>query len=437
MKKISFMMPMLFGMMLSMSFTSCSKDDDNNNNGGGEEIHNVHYDVWVSIGVTSGMGNSDDIIVKNVNALDDAQQSIAFLNEGTDVSAKLYQESAIKGKYYYQIPKEKDRFGKYEITNNGVKTIAETKFDKNTYQDRRYCFAWTGANELVILAANGDKNDVIWTKLNTTNMSIVAEGSLNLPAFTPDVQTYSTSGLATYRASDNKILYFFCEKAKKSNAKGVYVAIVDAKTMTVESVDVNTTCDDMSGTAYGELLQRKMFLDENDNLYLPVQSQIPESEKSTCAYSRILRIKKGENKFDTTYLGMKNGTNTGKIVTCDYIGNGKALLYMQNPEYTGTSDDNKKGDGWGISNYNCFYAIYDLTATTLTELKYEGKNLPYSAGNFSQRSFALGSKVIIGTNPKDELPTIYIYNTKDGKVTKGSTIAEGYELSRLVYIENE
>ena len=434
MKKISMMMLMLLGMMTAMSLTACSSDDDNNGNGG-EDIKNVHYDVWVSIGETSGMGKEGTLICKSVNSLEDATQTIGFQNEGADVTDKLYQESIIKGKYYYQIPKEIDRFGKYEITNTGIKVIKETKFGVNTYKDRRYSFAWTGENELVILAANGDATDVIWTKLNTTDMSIVAEGNLNLPEFTPNVKKYSTSGLATYRASDKKILYFFCEKNSKSTAKGVYVAVVNAATMKVESTDVNTTCTDMSGTAYGELLQRKMFLDENDNLYLPVQSQIPESETSTCAYSRILRIKAGENKFDTSYLGLNKGYNTGKIVTCDYVGNGKALLYMQNPEYTGTSDDNKKKAGWG-NNYNCYYAIYDLTATTLTELQYEGKNLPYSSGNFSQRSFVLGNKVFIGTNPKDVAPTIYIYNKKDGKMTIGSKIDERYEFDRIVYIEN-
>lgn len=436
MKKLNYLMLVLFGMMLSISFTACSDDDDDKEKEK-EEIHNVHYDIWATIGETSGMGSSSAILVKSVNSLDDVNLAIGFQNEGTDVSAKLYQESIIKGKYYYQIPKEKDRFGKYEITNNGIVTVAEVKFaDGYTYQDRRYCYAWTADNELVILAANGDKNDVQWTKLNTDNMTITANGSLGLPQFTPDIKTYSTSGLATYRASDNKILYFFCEKAKKSTANGVYVAVIDAKTMKVESTDVNTLCNDMSGTAYGELLQRKMFLDENDNLYLPIQSQIPESEKSTCAYSRIIRIKKGENKFDTNYVGMNSGYNTGKIVTCDYIGNGKALLYMQNPEHTGTSDDNKKGDGWG-NNYNCYYAIYDLATMSLTELQYEGKNLPFSAGNFSQRSFVLGSKVFIGTNPENELPTVYIYNTKNGTMTKGAHIAAGYELSRIVYINND
>ena len=210
MKKLNYLMLMLFAMVLSMSFTACSDNDDEKKEQ--EEIHNVHYDIWVTLGETSGMGSSSAVIVKNVNTLEDANQSIAFLNEGTDVSAKLYQESIVKGKYYYQIPKEKDRFGKYQITNSGINTIAEHKFEKNTYQDRRYTHTWTGDNELVVLAANGDKKDVIWTKFNANDMSIVAEGSLNLPNFTPEVITYSTSGLATYRKSDNKLLYFFCEK---------------------------------------------------------------------------------------------------------------------------------------------------------------------------------------------------------------------------------
>ena len=427
-------MLMLFAMMLSASFTACSSDDDDDNGKEKEEIHNVHYDIWVTLGETSGMGSSSAIIVKNVNSLEDGQ-SIAFQNEGTDVSAKLYQESIVKGKYYYQIPKEKDRFGKYQITNSGVVTVAEHKFEKNTYQDRRYTHAWTGDNEFVVLAANGDKNDVIWTKFNANDMSIIAEGNLDLPQVTPNVITYSTSGLATYRKSDNKLLYFFCEKSKKGE-KAVYVAFVNASTMKVESVDKTTVADEMTGTAYGELLQNKMFLDEKDNLYLPLQSQIPESASSTCAYSRIVRILAGQNKFDTSYVGMNTGTNNGKVLTCDYIGNGKALLYIMNPEYTGTSTDNKLKDGWG-NNYNCYYAIYDLNTTALSELSYNGQKLPYSAGNFSQRSFVLGSKVFIGTNPKDALPTVYIYNTKTGEVTKGSSIAEGYELSRIVYIDNE
>lgn len=434
MKKINCFMLMLFAMMLSLSFTACSNDDEEIVSQ--EEIHNVHYDIWVSLGETSGMGSSSAIIVKNVNTLEDADQSISFLNEGTDVSAKLYQEAIIKGKYYYQIPKEKDRFGKYQITNNGIITVAEHKFEKNTYQDRRYTHAWTGANELVILAANGDKNDVVWTKFNATDMSIIDEGNLNLPKFTPDVITYSTSGLATYRKSDNKLIYFFCEKSK-AGEKAVYAAFVDAKTMTVQSVDKTTVGEEMSGTAYGELLQSKMFFNDNDNLYIPLVSQVPGSPSSTCGYSRIVRIMAGQNKFDTSWVGMNNGTRNGKVLTCESMGNGKALFYITNPEYTGTSDDNSKKDGWGISNYNSYYAIYDIATDKLTEIAYNGKRLPFSAGTFSQRSFVLGNKVFIGTNPKDELPTIYIYNIKTGDVVKGSTIAEGYELSRIVYIVNE
>jgi hypothetical protein len=63
--------------------------------------------------------------------------------------------------------------------------------------------------------------------------------------------------------------------------------------------------------------------------------------------------------------------------------------------------------------------------------------VPMLLPSFSQRSFVLGNKVFIGTNPKDGAPTIYIYNTKDSKMTIGSKIDERYEFDRLVYIENE
>ena len=435
MKKFNYLMLVLFAMMLSMSFTACSDDDDDDNTPK-EEIHNVHYDIWVTLGETSGMGSSSSIIVKNVNSLEDPNQSIAFLNEGTDVTAKLYQESIIKGKYYYQIPKEPARFGKYQITNNGIITIAEHKFEKNTYQDRRYTHAWTSDNEFVVLAANGDKNDVVWTKFNANDMSIVAEGNLNLPNFSPEVITYSTSGLANYRKADNTLIYLYCEKSKKGT-KAVYAAFVDAATMTVKNVDKTTVGEEMGGTAYGELLQSKMFFNDNGNLYIPLMSQVPGSTTTTCGYTRIVRIMAGQNKFDTSWVGMNNGDRNGKVLTCENLGNGKALFYITNPEYTGTSDDNSKKDGWGITNYNSYYAIYDVNTDALTEITYNGQRLPFSAGTFSQRSFVLGNKAFIGTNPKDALPTIYIYNIKTGEVTKGSTIAEGYELSRIVYIDNE
>ena len=443
MKKLKMFALALLATLVTVNFTACSDDDDPVpspepvNPTPEPEVNpfeGYRFDIWATVGSTSGMGSTSTLVVKNVDDVT-VEGTISFDNQGTDVTADLYQESIIKGKYYYQVPVSKDRFGKYEISDNGgIKVVAERPFAENTYKDRRYTHAWIGSNQLVILAANGDTNDVIWTKLqdNGSSLDIVSEGSLNLAELS-DIQKYATSGLATYRASDNKILYITCEKNSKADLK-VALVVIDASSMKVENVDYTTVAEEMSGTAYGEWLQDKMFLNDNDDLYLPLIAKIPGAEKSTCRYSRIVRVKAGTNKFDTNWIGFNTGENNGKIVTSSYAGNGKALLYIQDPEHTGTSGDNKLAEGWG-DKYNCYYAIYDLATESLTELQYGGKKLPYNAGTFSQRSFRVGDYTLIGLNPDAAPMDIMIYNSKTGEVTKGATVAAGYEFSRLVAIE--
>lgn len=433
MKKINYWMIACMAILLGVSFTSCS-DDNKDTPDYGDESNDVHFDVWVTLGGSGGMGSDATVLVKNVNSLSD-DTTIDFKNQGADVTAKLYQESIIRGKYYYQIPKEKDRFGKYEIKNGQIITVQERPFGTNTYLDRRYTHTFTKSNELVIMAANGDKNDVIWTKLNTDDMSIVAEGSLKLVKWGLGIQTFSTSGIAKYRKSDNKIIYLFSEKHKKGTKK-VFAAIIDPATMGVENVTSTTIAEDLAGSAYGELLQSKTFFDEKDNLYVALVSQIPGSEATTCAYSRLARIKAGTNEFDNSYIGFNTEKVPGKIVTCDYLGNDKAILYIQDPVKTGVSTDPKLKEGWG-NNYNCYYALYNITTDQLTEFEYNGVKLPYCNGTFSQRSFVLGNKVYIGVNPKEGNPCVYLYDIISGKVSKGATIAEGYEFNRIVYINNK
>ncbi|MEG1563671.1 MAG: hypothetical protein RR365_08090 [Bacteroides sp.] len=427
MKKLSFLVVALMAAFMSVSFIACDDNNDDPKDVGGEVIDKVHYDIWVTVGASGGMGSDATLLVKSLSSLE-GNESINFVNSGCDVTAKLYQESIVKGEYYYQVPKDKDRFGKYQIKGNALTTVAERPFSSNTYKDRRYTHTWTSGDELVVLAANGSANEVLWTKMNGKTMEITAEGNLGLAKLT-GFKKFSTSGLARYRKSDNKIIYAFQDK---NNEKAFFVAFIDAATMKVEKFVKEERAEQMAGTAYGELLQNKMFFDKNENLYIACNSQIANSEKSTCQYGRLLRIKKGETDFDKTYEGLKK-TNQGKLVTVDYLGNNKALIYVQDPKYTGCSDDNAKYAGWG-NNYNCYYATLDLTTDEVSEFKYEGKVLPYSSGTFSQRSFVLNGKAYIGVNPKAAAPSVYVYDIKSGAVSKGITIQEGYEFDRIVYI---
>jgi hypothetical protein len=412
MKTVKFYVWTLFISLTSIGFVSCSDDDPDPNV---DPVEDAHFDIWVTIGENSGMGSNNTQLVKSVSSLE-AQNQIDFQNTGVDVTAKLYQESIIKGKYYYQIPKEKDRFGKYQIENNKISIVAEFPF--NTLKERKYTHAWINDSTLVLIGSNGPSGKILWTKMNTNKMKIIDEGILDLPdPATGDV--FNTSGLASYRKSDGVIIYTFVYNKTKTH---FYAAFINAADMTTQKVVREDRAEFMAGTAYGELLQHKTFFTPNGNFYIACNSILNGATSSTQQRGTLLRIKKGETDFDKNY----NGYNypKGKLVTVDCLSDSKALLYIQDPEHTGAGE-------WG-NKYNCYYAILDLNTDALTEIQYEGKVLPYSTGTFSQRSVVLGNKAYIGVNPNIESPCIYIYDIKTGSVTKGLIITKGYEFDRIV-----
>lgn len=395
---------------------SCSNEDDPKPDP--NPLDTSHFDIWVTVGEgTSGMGADPGAqLVMPTKSLEE-QGTIDFAGKGANVSAKLNQESIIKGQYYYQVPRSDDRFGKYKIGTNGIETVKEIVWGTNTYSARKYTNAWIDDNTLVLLAANGAKDKVLWTKIDVANMKILSEGVLNLPAL-PTGGTFSTSGIASYRSADNKILYSYCNNKDKVR---FYMAFVNASDMSVEATVSEDRAEFMAGTAYGELLQSKSFFDNNGDYYLACNTVIPGAPSTTQQFGSLLRIKKGALAFDKTYVGYKTPSGgKGKIITVEHLTSGKALLYIMDPAYTGAS-------GWG-ADYNCYYSILDLTSDKLTVLT----EVPFSQGNFSQRSAVLGSKAYIGANPKTSNPCIYIYDIPTGKITKGLTITEGYSFDRIV-----
>ena len=408
MKKIQFLALSALIAVTAPSMTSCSNDDKPEDIGG-ETIKDVHFDVWV----TAGTSNGSATIVKSVNSLSDPGE-ITFNNSGCDVTAILDEEIIVKGQYYYEIPQSGDGYGKYRITNQGLETIARRPFGKNTYRTYRYTHAWLGDGNLLIMSSDGARKAILWTKLNPNDLSIVAEGTLDFGDKVP-VDVFTTSGLVRY------------------------AAFIDASSMKVENVAFEQRAEIMAGSAYGELLQNKMAFDNNDNLYIIANSRLAGAEKSTCQYGRVVRINRNETDFDKSYLGFRTnpaGTaDQGKLLTVDYMGDGKLVLSVQDPHFCGISSDNALYEGWG-NDYNVYYCILDIATDKATEFKYDGQHLPYSQGNFAQRSFVLNGKVYIGTNPKDAAPTVYVYDIREGTMVKGATIQPGYGFDRIVYIQN-
>ncbi len=421
MKVIKYFVSALAATALSASFFACSSeagyispDEDIT-----DPETEAHFDIWVSIGANSGMGSDNTQLVKSVKSLEE-QDPIDFKNSGADVTAKLYQETIVKGKFYYQIPKEKDRFGKYQIVNDRVVTVAEFPFTGNTLKDRRYTYAWIDDATLVLMGSNGTSGKILWIKVDTESMRILAEGELDLPE-PPTGDKFNTSGIANYR--DGKIIYSFIYSNTKTH---FYTAFIHAEDMTTEVVVKEDRAEFMAGTAYGELLQNKTFFTPNGDYYIACNNVLEGASSTTQQRGNLVRIKKGASDFDKDYLGY-NYPN-GKLVTAVCLNSTKALLYIQDPVHTGAA-------GWG-SDYNCYYAVLDLVTDQISEISYNDSVLPYSSGTFSQRSYVRNGKAYIGVNPKEDQPCIYIYDINSGQVTKGLTITQGYEFDRIISLED-
>ncbi|MBQ9288006.1 MAG: BACON domain-containing protein [Bacteroidaceae bacterium] len=414
-----------------------------------------HFDLLASVGATTGMSSTGvtSYLIRSVEPGDlvNPNYSINYTGIGADIkSAELESEAVIYKGYYYEVaPKGNSWYGKYLINNEGATTIARFEMGSSVFQTRKYAHAIIAENEFVFIGSDkasskGSQNNIVWSKVkdNGTSFTLEGEGVLDLTSATKDLKeggivAFSTSGLAKYRPSDNTIIYCFTDKANDA-APGFYIAFIDAATMEIKNVVNETRADEMSGTAFGELQQDKMFMDENENLYIACGNQIPDTSKSTQQYGRLIRVNKGEYDTDKNYLGFDK-YDSGKILTVDYMGNNKVMMYIQDPYYCGLASTPTEYTGWGQNEFNSYYAVYDLATGERTELTFEGKALPYSCGSFTDRVSYYNGKCYIGTCPDEKtgnLPTIYIYDVETGSVTKGATLASGFYFDRLSVVDN-
>ncbi len=442
MKKFRFMLSAFLLMALSAGFVACSDDDDPKQDPDPTptptptpepdkaDDKTYHFDLFLTIGKHGGMSSKNSCIVRSVSSLAADQGVISITGVGTELAAKAYSmESITKGKYYYQVPYSADRFTKYEITEEGIKIVQEQPFVKNTYKCRQYSYAWLNDNTLVIMAADGDKTHILWTKLNTDNMSIIDEGTLSLEVDTANgFELFTTTGILTYREADNKLFYFYFNKISSSGSnqlrttdeENFHVAVINAETMAVEHDSKSPVKAEMAGTAYGELLQNITMFDEAGNLYISAFRE--EDDNANAGPAMLLRINAGENEIDPSYNGFQNGD--GKLLTVQYLGNNKAFIYSRNDEAPAvTTAEGKTIKPTAIDGYSHYYSILDLNTGYATRMSYNGKLLEYSGGRFSQRSIVLNGKVYFATNTlEDENSIIYIYDIDTQKVEKGAEV---------------
>lgn len=419
---------MLALLMVVGGFTACSDDNDDKDEPVVETITPYHFDITVTIGQQGGMARKVTTIMHSVDSLDGGPQ-INFVGEGGEINATYSMETILRGKYYYQVPFSADRFGKYEFKNDRMVVVQEQPFVQNTYNTRSYTHAWQNDSTLIIMAADGDKTAIQWTKLNTNDMRILGEGKLNI-SVAEGWETFTTSGILAYRQSDDKLFYFYFNKKgsgkRATNEGNFHVVTINAATMAVERDLINTDkVNETAGSAYGELLQQTVFFDEDDNLYLAAFDDTEIGEEG-----KLLRIKKGEYNFEAGYNGFPNAD--GKLLTVHYLGGGKVFAYSR-------WDDGGAKANTGIDSYSHYYSLIDLNTKTRTRMAFGGQDIPYSSGRFAQRTVYVPqeNKVYFGVNTETAQPQVYIYDVATGQVSEGVKVAEGYYFEQIRLVEGD
>ena len=419
----------MVALALTAAFASCSNDDNEDQAPVPEEqipvAPVVHYDLTVTVDKHGGMGRDVTTIMQSRERLD-AGDVVNFENIGAEINADYTMEAITRGKYYYQVPNSEDRFVKLQFKDNKMHVVQAQPFKENTYNKRQYTHTWLNDNTLIIMAANGNKNAIVWTKLKTDDMTIISEGTLDL-ALEGDWDSFTTSGILAYRQNDNKLFYFYYMKKgtgrKATKETNFRVAVINAETMAVEQKSQCPFAAEMAGSAYGELLQQTTFSDEQGNLYLAAFSDTEIGEEG-----KLLRIKVGEYNIDADFNGFPN--SDGKLLTTQYLGNGKVFCYSRH--------DDKANLGTDIDSYAHYYSVVDMNANTRTRMSFGGTEIPYSSGRFSQRSAfnSKENKVYFGVNIQTSQPQIYVYDVATGNVTEGVKVAEGYHFEQIRIMED-
>lgn len=418
MKTFKFLLAAFVSLVMATSFTSCSKEGSSE-----PEIDEskYHFDLFLTVGKHGGMSSKNTTIVRSVTSLDASQGVIGISGVGTELG-EYSMECISKDDYYYQIPSSNDRFTKYQIKNNRIEIVQEQPFVKNTFKVRSYTHAWLDDNTLLIASADGDNLKAIWTKLDVRTMKIISEGTLDL-TIDPGFSTITTSGILTYRKSDNKLFYFYHSKTvvgkKSTSDKRFHVVVLNPENMSIISNEKVPFDAEEGGSAYGELMQNFCFYDEAGNMYFAAFENVGDIE-----VGKLLRMQPGKTMFDADYNGYPNAD--GKLLTVQYLGNGKVLTYGRT-DALGTS----------IDSYAHYYSIVDLYKNTRTRVAVGGKELAYSGGRFSQRSVVFNGKAYFGVNTEaDTNSIIYIYDINSGEITKGAEIEGTHFFDMIRVVKN-
>lgn len=194
------------------------------------------------------------------------------------------------------------------------------------------------------------------------------------------------------------------------------------------------TITDTRTTAIGQYYTNTgMVQTESGDIYTFSSNSRTAGYAATASHSGILRIKKGQSEFDTTYFfDIEASTLKGKVLSAYPVGGEKVLI-----NYMPADIDADQGN-WSFLNYGTFKfksAILDLSSKAITPVT----GLPDHAGDnyygFGS-AFTENGKTYKSFVTNDE-GRVYQIDVNTGAAVKGALITGGVNLPAITKLKKQ
>lgn len=368
------------------------------------------YDVYVRC------GNEHDEFLVRVN--DFSSGNIDPRKDGAKVSEEIHYGMTVQGDSYFYLNEKTHRIKKYQIIDHiftQVDSLPVTKIQSLE------SILWISKDSLLMFGLDKDFIRPAYAMLETKNMSLVSEGTLDIP--NTNKMEWSSIGFLQRRNNDLFIGYY--SKAKKNKEVKVFLSNMEIAVLNFPEMN---NLRIISEQQFGRSL--------NDNRYQPssVQTEsgdiyflscasdriIEQENHSNKLYSSIYRIQDGQTQVDQDYLfNISESAAQGHVYGIWYINKEKAIIKCDVPSRIKSWDD--------YDEYAYTYFEVNLKDKTLHKL-----NLPLDRGWYLDNVLVEDELVYIANKSETNENYIWIYNTQTKNLAKGLRVNGDIEYFRRI-----
>lgn len=387
---------------------SCSSDD----NSSVENPADVSY-------VLAYQTNDWDTYIWQFESLDEIMTGdINMVGKGIEQAASAGVPVA---NTFFALSGENEGSVGYYLNSDGILTKS-----KNVFTGDTYAYGTTDDDKLVLVNSP-------WDASSTQNELIIYD-----PA-TASITNRKTDDFAisnghflwptSVNVSGNKL---FISTFERDAAWKLYNGNAVVKVYDYPSLTYVKTITDSRTTTIGQYYTNTgMVQTESGDIYTFSSNSRTCGYAATSGHSGILRIKKGQTEFDSSYFfDIEASSLSGRVVSAYPVGDEKVLI-----NYIPTAIDADQGN-WSFLNYGTFKfkcAILDLSTKSITQVT----NLPDHAGD---NYYGFGSaytengKVYKSFVTNDE-GRVYQIDINSGVAVKGAVITGGVNLPAITKLK--